>query len=144
MKKLAVLGIIAGLLIVCFVSFTGAKESKKSGKSVVWSGYLADKLCATTANGISADGANMKTNPENHTVACLLQDPCVKSGYGIMLKGKDGTYSFVKFDKQGDEKALALAKSTKRQNGMYVEVSGKKSKKSIIVSSIVEKEMQPQ
>lgn len=138
MKKLAMFGIVSGLLLVCLVSFTAEMKSKGIY------GYLSDKLCSTTSNGISADGANMKTNPENHTVSCMLVDSCSKSGFGLMIKGKDGMYTFTKFDKNGNEKALTLLKNTKRQNGMYVEVSGKKIKNEIIVSSIAEKEMPSQ
>lgn len=107
------------------------------GAAPAHKGYLCDKMCAGTGKG-AMDGADLKNNPGDHTVAC--QVACAKSGYGLMMK--DGaTYKFVPFTGKGDELATSLLKSTTRTKGMYVEVTGDMKDGSIEVSGMKEAEM---
>jgi hypothetical protein len=57
----------------------------------MFTGYLADNLCID--HGVAADGANMKTNPEDHTVHCALIEPCIDSGFAVMVKNGSGEFT---------------------------------------------------
>src|SRR5256885_14285178 len=52
--------------------------------------------------------AKVKADPDVHTAKCALQ--CQKSGYGLLTS--DGTY--LKFDEDGNKKALAALKATSK------------------------------
>ena len=71
-----------------------------------WNGILMDTTCKT-----------MKS-PEEHTRKCALH--CADGGFGVVTT--DGT--FVKFDKAGDEKALALLRSSKKADNLKATVTG--------------------
>ena len=114
------------------------------GKAEVYKGYICDVACGTTANGIAADGTNMKTSAEKHTVACMKAPGCVASGYGLEIN--EGTaaaknYVFYKFDKKGSDKAAKIIQKTKKMSGVSVEVKGMKEDGMIKVSSIKEIKM---
>ena len=94
------------------------------GKSTVVMGYLTDVKCATAPNGVSADGADMANTPEKHTAACMRMPACEVSGYGVMLKGKNGKYALLKFDQKGTDLAKAYLKKTKRKDGLVLDVKG--------------------
>jgi hypothetical protein len=106
-------------------------------KGMKYEGYLADVLCAT--RGTALDGADMMKHPEKHTVACLKEPQCVASGYGILTKGADKTYTFHKFDKKGNELALELIKKTQKKDSLSVTVTGQMKDGIINVDSIMEK-----
>ncbi len=71
-----------------------------------WSGILIDKNCST------------KKDLAEHTRKCAIH--CADSGYGLVTA--DG--KFVKFDKTGDQKALALLKASKKVNDLKATVTG--------------------
>lgn len=107
MQKLA----LAALLCFATAAF-GA-----NWKNVV----LVDKMCSS----------KVASNPDSHARDCAMQ--CSKSGYGIVTQ--DG--KFLKFDKNGDEKALALLKSTDKKDHLRVSVDGnEKSDGTIDVKSV--------
>ena len=56
-------------------------------EAAVHRGFLYDKLCVD--RGVGIDGVDTRTEPERHTVHCLLVSVCKNSGYGILSK-KDG------------------------------------------------------
>jgi hypothetical protein len=87
-----------------------------------FTGYLADNLCIDM--GKAADGANMKTNPEDHTVMCALMKPCVESGYAIMVKDGSGGFDIYKLDKKGNKKAEEYIRNLHREDNIYVHVTG--------------------
>lgn len=125
-----------GLLSVVAV-FLLAISSYAKTNDMVYSGYLADKLCADA--GIAFDGTNMKTNPENHTLKCLVAKPCAASGYGLLLKDKGSNeYVFYKFDAKGDELTKKMLSSTKKQKDFAIEVAGTMDGKTIKVESVKE------
>jgi hypothetical protein len=136
MKKLALLLVVfVAILAVCALSFGGAMAGK-------YMGYLSDVACGTSATGKAGDGTNMKTEPEKHSVACMVAAPCAASGYGLLIN--EGTasakkYVFYKFDKKGSDLAAKLLKDTKKKDNMSVEVAGMKEKDTIKVTSITEK-----
>lgn len=71
-----------------------------------WSGILIDTNCHT------------KQKPEEHSRKCAIH--CADSGFGLLTS--DG--KFVKFDKPGDEKALAALKASKKDNDLKATVTG--------------------
>ncbi|MGH9357696.1 MAG: hypothetical protein ACRD1O_00800 [Terriglobia bacterium] len=69
---------------------------------------IVDVMCSTQA----------AANPDAHTKMCALQ--CKEGGYGIYTKeGK-----FLKFDSQGNAKALAAIKSSTKTAHLRVDVTG--------------------
>ena len=71
-----------------------------------WSGILIDSNCKA------------KADPAAHSRRCALH--CADSGFGLLTS--DGKY--VKFDKAGDEKALAVLKASKKANNLKATVTG--------------------
>jgi uncharacterized protein YejL (UPF0352 family) len=111
--------------------------SVAQAQATSYEGYLADVLCAT--RGTALDGADMARHPEKHSVACLKEPQCVASGYGILTKGNDETFTFHKFDKKGNELALELIKKTQKKDSLSVKVLGQMKEGILNVESIVEK-----
>ena len=101
MKQLLILLLSSLVLLSCFHSKPDALEVKKTPiakhsievplKSTI---NTADAIFATPQvpilcyhrirNILPTDGANMKTNPENHSVMCALMPPCIASNYSII------------------------------------------------------------
>ena len=87
-----------------------------------FTGYLADNLCIE--NGFAADGANMKTNPEGHTVMCALMEPCIDSGFAVMLKNGSGEFDVYKLDKKGNKMAVEFLEGLDRDDDINVQITG--------------------
>ncbi len=130
MKKIVILSFLPIVLI--------AAMALAASKTAVYNGYLSDTLCYTNKDSIAFDGANMKTNPEKHTVVCLKNKSCAASGYGLLIKNDSGTYDFTKFDNNGNKQIKALLKSTKRTDNYYIQVKGVMAKNIIRVVKISE------
>ena len=135
-----ILGLLCFLALLLYTTTATAETSKKSSGKMATEiyGYLSDNACWGNKDGIAVDGANLKTNPEKHTVACLTAKGCAASGYGLLKKGADGTYTMTKFDKKGNKLAMALLKKTKKTDNYYVEVKGTESKGMLKVKAIEE------
>ena len=89
-------------------------------------------LAATWTNAPLVDHncvEKVKADPDAHSTACLLK--CESSGYGILEDGK-----WVKFDKKGNEKAVAALKATSRKDHVRVNVTGELKGSVIHVSSL--------
>lgn len=125
------------LTMVAVISAGNMGNVAAETQGTKYEGYLADALCA--GKGTALDGADMVMHPEKHSVACLKEPPCLASGYGVSIKGKDDKYIFHKFDKKGDELAQQLIGKTKKTDGLRVEVTGQMKDKVINVTDIVEK-----
>lgn len=93
-----------------------------AGGGETFTGYLADNLCISM--GKAADGANMKTNPEDHTVMCALMKPCLESGYAVMVKNGSGGFDSYKLDNRGNKKAEDFIRDLNREDNIYVHVTG--------------------
>jgi hypothetical protein len=131
--------IFVSVIAMAFIS-TGmlfAQHSMSSMGKVVM-GYLSDVKCATSPNGIAADGTPILTAPEKHTTACMRMAACEASGYGLFMKDSSGKYSFMKFDSKGNERAKAYLKKTKRKDGHIVDVTGTAKGNVYMVESIKE------
>jgi hypothetical protein len=133
-KSLLLLTIVG--LAACFWAANVTNPSDAQAQGAKYDGYLADVLCAT--RGTALDGADMTKHPEKHSVACLKEPPCVASGFGVLVKGKDDTYAFHKFDKKGNELAMQLINKTANKDSMSVEVTGQLVDGIINVQSIAE------
>ena len=128
--------LITTFIAVVVVS-TGVSFAQMARGKVVM-GYLSDVKCATSPNGIAADGANLATNPEKHTADCMRMASCEASGYGIFVKGSDGKYAFTKFNSKGNDLVKAYLKKTKRKDGLIVDVTGTMEGKILNVEKITE------
>jgi hypothetical protein len=133
--------IVFGLTIVGLAfavwSAVAVMPASAEEQGTKYQGILADVLCAT--RGTALDGADMMKHPEKHTVGCLKEPPCKASGYGVLTKGQDGTFAFHKFDKKGNELALAVIDKTKKSDNLSVEVTGQMKEGVISVNTVVEK-----
>jgi hypothetical protein len=89
-------------------------------------GYLMDKACSTDA--LKKGEAAAKA----HSQDCALMDDCVKSGYGVFTS--DG--KFLTFDSQGNRKALAAIKASRKKTDLQVTVTGDVNGDSIKVKSL--------
>lgn len=74
--------------------------------------------------------AKVKSNPDAHTRNCALQ--CSKSGFGILTA--DGT--FLKFDSQGNEQAMAALKNSQASDHLRATVTGEREGDTIKVKSL--------
>ncbi len=97
------------LLVLSFCSVAAFAET--------WSGTVVDVAC----KGKDLSG---------HATKCAIS--CAKSGYGLVTA--DG--KFVKFDEEGNAKALAALKSTKKDKDLKATVSGELDGDVIKVASI--------
>lgn len=109
MKKLALTAVIAllGLPVI------GSAGTFKNASMV-------DVMCSGQSAG----------NPDAHTRACALQ--CQDNGYGIYTK--DG--KFLKFDSQGNAKAVAALKASPKTDHLRVDVTGEESGGTLKVESL--------
>lgn len=105
--------------------FLGATLAVWAGEAVK-TGHLVDAMCGEKA------AANVE-KLALHKVSCALMDNCKESGFGIAADGK-----FLKFDKAGDEKALALLEKTSKTNDLKVTVTGTVEGTTLKVSKIEE------
>ena len=108
--------------VAVFILAALGAVSLYAGASETFTGYLADNLCIES--GTAADGANMRTNPEDHTVMCALMKPCIESGYSVMVKDGSGGFDNYMLDKKGNKKAVEFIKNMHREADIYVHVTG--------------------
>jgi hypothetical protein len=125
-RKISILS--AAVLLIAMVSAASAFAADET-----FTGYLADNLCIES--GTAADDANMKTNPEDHTVMCALMKPCIKSGYAVMVKNGSG-FDVYKLDKKGNKMAVKYLKSLGEGDNIYVTVVGNRMGDTITVKEI--------
>jgi len=85
-------------------------------------GRVVDQLCAIKGRG--ADGVDLKTSPQNHTVGCALMPPCIASGYCIYVDKGDGSFDFYKLDKTESDLALNILKNETKTDHIQLEVTG--------------------
>jgi hypothetical protein len=92
--------------------------------------------CWNLPSSIALDGADLKTNPQDHTVHCLRDIPeCRESGYAILKKINHGSskrsttdtprYEIAYIlDPTGNENALAIINKTKTEKNFVVTATG--------------------
>jgi len=89
-------------------------------------GVLIDKECSSRAETrvVSEPSPHLEGGmlwAYTHTRQCLLMPSCQRSGYGVFTYD---TSKFLSFDAAGNQKALALIETSKKQDDMRVEVTG--------------------
>lgn len=137
-KKLKTI-ISLGLTVAFSISLTVTSFAATKTTTKDYTGYLMDAHCAS--KGVDDETGKIKIgkNPEKHTTSCLKNDMCMMESLGMMIKQKDGTYKFYKFDKNGNKKADSeIMMKTKRKFGNKITVKGNLKGDTITVSSIKE------
>ena len=129
MKK-AFAAVLIGLVVTSLSLAQEKTDAPKATSDVVTlKGYVVDQMCA---KGMAKKG-NPMMKAMGHTKECALEDACAASGFGIFSDGK-----WVKFDADGDKLAKASIEKSKREKGLYFEVSGKMDGEKLAVSSLKE------
>jgi len=127
------LSLFSMTLFVAAIALGQATTDKPAQKAVketlTLKGYVVDQMCAR--------GMLKKTNfmekAAAHTQDCALEDHCAETGYGLFSDGK-----WYKFDEKGSKQAGELIQKSKREKGLYFEVSGKLAGDTFMVSSMKE------
>lgn len=101
---------------------------------ILAAGAFAGALAAETWKNVSLLDSQCldkaKANPDKHTVKCALS--CEDGGYGILTP--EGKY--LKFDDEGNKKALAALQATKKTDHVRATVEGTLSGDEIKVTSL--------
>jgi len=89
-------------------------------------GVLIDKECSARAETRMVSGSNPHLEggmlwAYTHDKKCLLMPACQRTGYGVFTYESN---KFLAFDPAGNQKALALIQSSKKDDDMRVEVAG--------------------
>ncbi|HBF38051.1 MAG TPA: hypothetical protein DDW50_12090 [Firmicutes bacterium] len=80
--------------------------------AIVLSGWLIETSC---------NGTN---DPDKHTKECCLMKDCAASGYGIIVKQADGSFTFYKFDAKGHQLAADYLNKTAKKDNLTITVKG--------------------
>ncbi len=105
------------LMIGCALLLSGTSM----GATETWSNVsLVDTSCAIKS----------KDHPDAHMKACALQ--CAKAGFGVIAG--DGT--FLKFDAEGNSRAVAALKGSTKADHLRVTVAGDRQGDTIKVTSL--------
>ena len=102
------------LMLVLAGVFAFAQE-KQAAKSVKLTGYLMDKMCASS----QGDEDGLHETAKGHPVACSLMPSCAADGFALVVDKK-----MYKLDEAGNKLALEVLKATKTKKGLQVEVEG--------------------
>lgn len=111
------------LTCVFAIAFSGVATSQSTSQKI--SGHLVDTVCA---KGHATEPGYV----ENHTRMCNLMDGCIKSGYTLVLADK----KMMELDSKGNELALEISKSSRKDKDFKVTVTGNVSGSKIAVSSM--------
>ena len=111
----------------------GAENTKSSGTI---RGILLDAKCSVNAEMRMVPTPNPHFEggmlwAYTHTRECLLMPECQRSGYGVY-----GDEKFLAFDAAGNQKALTLIQTSKKQDDLMVEVTGEVQGGKIKVASL--------
>ena len=114
------------------------QSSVQSAKPTTVQGVLIDKECSARAETRMVSGANPHLEggmlwAYTHDKKCLLMPACQRSGYGVFTYESN---KFLAFDAAGNQKALALIQSSKKEDDMRVEVAGEVDGDKIKVASL--------
>ena len=124
--------IVAVFIAFVFIAGTAsAQEHAAMAKTHTMTGYLVDKNCGQ--NMVKQGPEKAMAKAKKHTRACGLMEDCAASGYGLVSNGK-----FFPLDAQGNKKANAYLKTTKKENDLFVAVTGTMDGDIMNVVSIVD------
>lgn len=102
-------------------------QAAETGK---WQGYLVDKQCAESVK----EDADPKPFIQNHTKECALMASCKVKGYCLFTDNKN----WLDFDSIGNQLAIKLLKTSKKNRGFYIEVIGTYKDKKLNTQSMKE------
>lgn len=128
MRKRLFAAAAALLIFTAFAAVSALADTE------TFTGYLADNLCLES--GVAGDGANMNTNPEDHTKMCALMKPCIRSGYSVLVKNSSGGFDAVPLNKKGNKMAVKFIENLHRTDNLYVHVTGMMKDGTLQVSEI--------
>jgi hypothetical protein len=114
--------LVASLLLGCLAA--GMAMSAANTQLTTVQGVLIDKQCSSKAETRVVPGPRIEGGmlvAYTHTRQCALMPECQKSGYGVFTY--DGN-TFLPFDAEGNKKALAIFKNSKKEDDFRVEVTG--------------------
>ena len=98
-------------------------------------GILIDQQCSYKAQPHIVSGPRLEGGmivAEAHERSCDLMPACERSGYGVFTYNE----KYLKFDKAGSRKALAMLRASKKDDDLKVDVTGEVKGDTIKVSSI--------
>lgn len=141
-KKKKSVGICALLFLIILTTSCGNAGNKtntkktNSEKTVTFTGILQDEDCFVQY--VDPKTGIAKEDPGDDTKTCLLMNACAGSGYGIIVKQKNGKYKYYYFDgefatgnkqtfKPGTGPQLTswqIAQNTKKEDHVTVTVKG--------------------
>jgi hypothetical protein len=115
---------LVGSLLFGFLA-AGIALSAANTQLTTVQGVLIDKQCSSKAETRVVSGPRIEGGilvAYTHTRQCALLPECQKSGYGVFTY--DGN-TFLPFDEEGNRKALAIFKNSKKEDDFRVEVAGR-------------------
>jgi hypothetical protein len=118
------------LFVLSALACLGAAASETD-----YQGVLIDKACSYKAETRIVPGPRLEGGivvAYAHTRQCALMPACQKSGYGVFTYDQ----KFLPFDAAGNQKALALLKTTKKEDDLRVEVSGEYDAKNNVLKVV--------
>ncbi len=130
---------IRGISLIAFTLLlltSGSAQEKTTdataqtgGETLTMKGYVVDQMCATGF----LKKENFMEKAKAHSQDCALEDDCAETGFGIFSDGK-----WYRFDDGGSRKAKKLIEDSKRERGLYFEVTGTLHGDTFVVSSLKE------
>lgn len=108
---------LAGLM-ACAAALSGQTSQTKVH------GVLIDKQCSSQAETRVVPGPRIAGGmlvAYTHKRQCALMPACQRSGYGVFTYDSN---KFLAFDPEGNRKALAVFKDSKKEDDFRVEVTG--------------------
>jgi len=112
------------LMSLFYVGLLGGLAAIASAAEV--QGVLMDKMCSTKAISGGQKAAMA------HDRACATSAGCEKSGYGVYTSDN----KWLNFDADGNKKAIAALKASKKTDNLMVTVNGDIQGDTIKVSSL--------
>ncbi len=115
LTRLGVLGLVSGFIMI---AQTKSTENRLQG-------VLIDDKCSGDALTRVVGGSNTHIEggilwAYTHTRKCALMPECQRSGYGIVTHDN----RFLKFDPAGNAKALALIRTTNKEDDLEIAFTG--------------------
>ena len=111
---------------------------------VTYSGYLIDRECIRLCEGktgaCALDNTNVLTEPEKHSIHCLLLPVCIQSGYAVMEKDEQTELYSAKYilDSEGNANAEKAIRETNKGNDFLVTVTGDDDGTGTLINAAVE------
>ena len=90
-------------------------------------GYLVDAVC------LKEEAAQLHELGSRHSKKCLQMPACRQSGYALLLPSNNDV---IRFDKRGNDLAVKLVDSHRRESGWLLQATGKRTGDQFAVASL--------